>query len=92
MLNLEKALILGQILETYIDEKSMEKSPIDFIAHIIERIQPREYLKVLVLLTNKTEEELSKQLAIDTLTQLIEGLKENQIIALVSFYKSLGFK
>lgn len=96
MLKLSDALLLASILEKYIDEKSMERSNdvsvVDFIARIIDRISPREYLQAVILLTGETEETISKQLAIDTLTAFIEGLKENQVLALVSFYQSLGFK
>lgn len=91
MLNLKDALILAGILNKYINEQSMEKDAITFIAEIVDRIAPQEYLLCVKLLTGKSTEDIAGQMAIDTLTEFINGLKENQILALISFYKSLGF-
>jgi hypothetical protein len=63
---------------------------VDFIQGIVEKISPQEYLTCVSMMTEKTEEDLKKEISLDILTMFIEGLKANQVISLIAFYRSFG--
>lgn len=84
------AFHLASIISKYVDTNSLNPDVVDFIQGIVENLTPQEYLICVSMMTEKTEEELKKEVSLDILTAFIEGLKENQIISLVSFYKSFG--
>lgn len=84
------AFHLASIISKYVDTNSLNPDVVDFIQGIVENLTPQEYLTCVSMMTEKTEEELKKEISLDILTAFIEGLKENQIISLVSFYKSFG--
>ena len=93
LLNLRDALRLASILNKYIDEKTNANAEaLEFISAIVDRITPDEFLHCVILLSGETEEVVKQQISIDILTCFIEGLRENQILSLVSFYRSLGLE
>lgn len=92
LLNLRDALLLASILEKYIDKEKGSVSALDFVSEIVNRIDPISFLHGVILLTGETEERVKKEISIDILTCFIEGLKENQILSLISFYVSLGLE
>jgi len=67
-------------------------SVLDFVSGIIEKITPEDYLHGVILITGETEENVKKEISIDILTCFIDGLRENQILSLISFSRSLGLK
>jgi len=93
-LNLRDGLRLASILNKYIDEKTnADAEALDFVSAIVDKILPDEFLHCVNLISGETEEQIKKQISIDILTCFIEGLRENQILSLVSFYRSsLGLR
>ena len=89
-LNLNDALSLALTISKYADLTNPFIDAVDFIAGIVEKISPSEYLQCIKIMTNIKEEEIKDAISIDLLTAFIEGLKTNQIITLVSFWKSLN--
>ncbi len=89
-LNLEQALLLASIISKYVDSTNLSVDAVDFIAGIVEKITPGEYLQCIKIITDITEEEIKEAISIDLLTAFIEGLKLNQVVTLVSFWKSLN--
>jgi hypothetical protein len=92
-LTLPKALELASILSKYVDVKKLDPQadPVDFIRDIVNAIAPNDYLRCVMLLTQKDEKQIEQEISLEILTAFIEGLKKNQVIALIFFYKSLGF-
>jgi hypothetical protein len=90
-LTLPEALRLASILEPKIDIETLDpqSDAVDFIGDIIEKLSPEEYLDCVMLLTRENEETIKSYASIEILTALIEGLKKNQAITLLGFYKSL---
>lgn len=93
-LNLEEAFQLASILAKYvnIEEITYDLDALEFIGSIIDKLTPQEYLECVILLTEKNAETIDKEISVDILASFIEGLRDNQIIALIAFYKSLGFQ
>lgn len=91
-LNLRDALRLASILARYINDKDSEPETeaISFISGIVEKIDPASFLRCVILLSGEPEESVVKEVSIDILAVFIEGLRENQILSLISFYRSLG--
>lgn len=91
-LYLQDALRLASILAPKIDVEKLDsrQDPIDLVGHIIEKLSPEEYLQCVSLLTKENEETIKQNPSLVILTVFIEGIKRNQIITLVYFYKSLG--
>ena len=90
VLNLYDAFHLASIISQYVDTNNLNPDVVDFIQGIVEQISAQEYLTCVSMMTDKTEAELVGEFSLDILTAFIDGLKENQIISLVSFYKSFG--
>ena len=91
-LNLDDAFRLAHILSQYVDINSLDpqQDAVDFISDIVQKITPEEYLKCVSLLTNTDIDNIKKEISLDILTAFIEGLKENQVVVLLGFYKSVG--
>lgn len=91
-LNLIDAFRLASTISKYVDIKDLnpQADAIDFISGIVEKISPEEYLHCVILMTKTDEQKIKQEISLDILTAFIEGLKLNQIISLLSFYKSLG--
>lgn len=90
ILNLMDAFHLASIVSKYVDTNNLSPDVVEFIQGILDKIDPQEYLACVSMMTEKTEEDLTKELSLEILTSFIEGLKENQIVSLVAFYKSFG--
>lgn len=84
------AFHLASIISKYVDTSSLNPDVVDFIQGIVGQITPQEYLTCVSMMTEKTEEDLKKEISLDILTAFIDGLKDNQIISLVAFYRSFG--
>lgn len=90
-LTLQEAFRLAQVLSKIDVEKlDPRQDPIDLVGSIVENLSPEEYLQCVVLLTKENEETIKQKPSLVILTVFIEGIKRNQIITLVHFYKSLG--
>lgn len=91
-LNLLDAFRLASILSNKIDVEKLnpQQDAIDFVSEIVDRLSPEEYIKCIELLTGENENTIKKQISLDILTCFIEGIKLNQIISLLHFYRSLG--
>jgi len=91
-LNLQNAFRLAFIISKYVDlEKiSPDQDAVDFISEILERITPEEYIKCVSLMTEQDEKTIKKIDSLDILSAFSKGLQTNQILTLVSFYKSFG--
>lgn len=91
LLNLQDALRLASILNRYVDEKTNANAEaLDFVSAIVDKISPDEFLHCVILLSGESEEVVKRQISIDILTVFVEGLQENKVLSLVSFYRSLG--
>jgi len=91
LLNLRDALRLASILDKYIDEKTNASAEaLDFVSDIIGKITPDEYLHCVNLLSGESEEEIKKRVSIEILACFVDGLRENKVLSLISFYRSLG--
>lgn len=91
-LSLVDALRLAAILSKYIDTKDIEKDsqPLDFIAALVNKLTPKDYLDCVKLLSGEhRDEEYEAYSSIKILTIFVDGLKQNQILSLISFYNSL---
>lgn len=91
-LTLPDAFRLASIISKYVDVDRLNPRAdvIDFISEIINKIDPQEYLVCVSLMTNINIEKIKQEISLDILTAFIEGLKLNQIVTLLHFYKSLG--
>ena len=91
-LNLDDAFRLAHILSQYVDVDALDprQDAVDFISDIVQKITPEEYLKCVSLLTNTDIDTIKKEISLDILTAFIEGMKLNQAISLLRFYKSIG--
>lgn len=92
LLTLQEAFQLAQVLTSKIDVEKLDprQDPIDLVGSIVENLSPEEYLRCVSLLTKENEETIKQKPSLVILTVFIEGIKKNQIITLVHFYKSLG--
>lgn len=91
-LNLEEAFHLASVLAKYVnvEEITPELDAVDFISSVIGKLTAHEYLECVILLTEKNAETIDKEISLDILASFVEGLRDNHIIALIAFYKSLG--
>ena len=91
-LNLQDAFRLASVISKYVDVEKIDPQadPIDIVSDIAEKIEPQEYLACVSLMTDMSIEKIKQEISLDILTAFIEGLKLNQIVSLIGFYKSLG--
>ena len=89
-LNLTDAFRLASLISKHIDKIQPQQDAVEFISNIIDKLSPEEYLRCVMLLTQENEETIKKEISLDILRVFIEGLKLNQIVTLVQFWKSLG--
>lgn len=91
-LNLPEAFRLASILSKYVNvnELDPQADAVDFIGGIVDKLSPQDYLRCTVLLTQIDEKKIKQEISLELLTAFIEGLKKNQVVALLHFYKSLG--
>ena len=84
------AFHLASIISKYVDTNNLNPDVVDFIQGIVDQISAQEYLTCVSMMTGQIESELVGEFSLDILTAFIDGLKENQIISLVAFYRSFG--
>ena len=91
-LNLTNALRLASLLSPYIDVKKLnpDQDALEFVDDIVQKISAQDFLLCVKMMTNKKEEDLSKMDGFKILALFNSGLKENRIVNLLSFYKSIG--
>ena len=90
-LNLQDSFRLASVLSKYVDLDDPQQEPIEFISGIVDKISPEEYLQCVSLLTREDVETIKKEISLNILTFFVEGLKKNQVVSLLGFYKSFGF-
>ncbi len=92
LLNLSDAFELASILKSKIDldKISPQTDAVDFISDIIEKLSPEEYLRCVMLLTKENKDTIQNRVSIEILAVFIEGLRKNQVVSLLDFYKNLG--
>jgi hypothetical protein len=97
-LNIYEAMMLAEIIARHVAEKDIEFAELDesgifdFIDNIVSKISPDEYMRVLEIITNVNREKLKQMDYLDLLALFTQGLAENKIITLLSFYYSLKAK
>jgi hypothetical protein len=91
-LTLPEAMQLASVLLPKIDLDTInpELDAVDFIGDLIDKLSPREYLYVVMLLTREDEETIKSYASIEILTAFITGLQKNQVVTLLGFYRSLN--
>jgi len=91
-LNLDDAFLLASKLSKHVDVHKLdpEEDAVDFISDIVGKLSPEEYLSCVSLLTHTDIDTIKKEVSLNILTAFIEGLKLNQVVSLLGFYKSLG--
>ena len=91
-LDLEDAFRLARILseKTDVEKLSPQYDAVDFVSEIVGLLSPEEYIKCIEILSGENENTIKTYVSLDILTYFIEGIKKNQIVSLLSFYKSLG--
>lgn len=91
-LNLEEAFHLASVLAKYVnvEEITYDLDAVEFIGSVIGKLTPQEYLECVILLTEENVDTIEKEISLDILASFVEGLRDNHIIALIAFYKSLG--
>ena len=91
-LNLFDALRLASLLEPYIDIDNLnpDQEALDFVDDILKKVSPQDFLLCVKLLSNKTEQDLEKYNGYEVLGLFTQGLRDNRIIDLLKFLKSLG--
>ena len=92
VLNLFEAFRLASVLSKYVNVEKLnpDEDAVDFISDIVGKLSPEEYLACVSLLTHTDIDTIKKYISLEILTAFIEGLKLNQVVALLGFYKSLG--
>ena len=94
ILNFPNAMKLAQILGKYIDAQKVnaQGNVLDFIEEIIQKINPFDYSKSLIILTQATLDEISKLAGDELLNLFFSGLEKNKILSLLATYKIIGFE
>src|SRR3990172_6718591 len=88
-LTLQNAFQLAHLLSKYKITIDQEQDAVDFIADLISKISPEDYLLGVKFLTGLEEEVIKKYASIVILTVFIEGMRDNKVVTLFSFYESM---
>ena len=91
ILNFTDAMKLSQILLRYIDPShDFEKTALNFIDELVNKIQPMDYLECVELFVGKLDKN-----NLPTGKELVDiiytGMRNNNVPSLLSVYKKLGF-
>lgn len=91
-LNLPDALRLASLLQPYIDVEKLnpDQEALDFVDDILQKISPQDFLLCVKLLSNKMEKDIQKYDGYKVLGLFTQGLRDNRIVTLLTFLKSLG--
>jgi hypothetical protein len=95
MLNLRKAILLIEILDPYIPEFPDLDAPIlefvgKILSNIVESNSHADYLAATELMSNVPVDDLLAMPVEEVFGLFTDGLIENQILALMDFYRGLG--
>lgn len=94
-LTLDKAFQLYDIIGKYVPEIDEDSKALEFIGTIVRNIKDsnnhRDYVDAVILMSDKSWDEV-KELKFDEVLELfIEGLSVNKIIELKSFCEDIGY-
>ena len=94
-LTLDKALQLYDILGKHLPEIDDDIDALEFIGTIVKGIresgQHKDYTDSVMLMSNKSWEEIKEMQFDDVLELFIDGMATNKIIELKSFCETMGY-
>lgn len=95
MLNLRNAILLAELLDPYIpDSPDLDAPILEFVGKILSNIVDRnshaDYLAATELMTGISIDDLLDKPVEEVFALFTDGLIENQILALIDFYRGLG--
>lgn len=91
-LSLSEMYELHGYLRAGLDVVNVDMPFTDFANLLLEELKktPEAYLKIIHLLSGKSDKQILKMKAIDVLMIFLEGLQDNQILSFHSFITKLG--
>jgi len=94
ILNFPNAMKLAQILGKYIGVEKIDaqETVLDFITDVIKRINPFDYSRSMIILTQASLDEISKLSGDESVNLFLSGLGKNKILSLLATYKTIGFE
>lgn len=97
MLNLTNALRLAELIDPYIPVEIDYDAPIfDFAGTILENIvlseKHADYLALVSLMSKETTDDLLQMSKPEVFRVFVDGLEENNILALIEFYRGIKAK
>jgi hypothetical protein len=94
-LTLDEALQLYDIIGKYLPEIEEDIDAMDFIGTIVKSVsesdQPQNYVDAIMLMSEKTLDELQSSSSEERISMFIDGLSVNKIIELESFCNTMGY-
>lgn len=91
ILGLEEAFELASILDNHADKDLRpEVDALQFVTDLLNRLPPSDYIKCVAMMTKNTEEDVEKEDYATIFQAFYAGLRENQVVSLLAFYRSLS--
>ena len=94
-LSIREATQLWKLIGKYLPEDDEYDDLLSFASIIIDEIiaddKHEVYIEALILLSDKTLEELGEMETEEVVTTFLNGMNENDILALRDFYTKVGF-
>ena len=94
-LSIREATQLWKLIGKYLPEEDEYDDLLSFASIIIDEIiaddKHEVYIEALMLLSDKTLEELGEMETEEVVTTFLNGMNENDILALRDFYTKVGF-
>lgn len=94
-LSIREATQLWKLIGKYLPEDDEYDDLLSFASIIIDEIiaddKHEVYIEALMLLSDKTLEELGEMETEEVVTTFLNGMNENDILALRDFYTKVGF-
>lgn len=94
ILTLPEALQLYLLMKSFLPDRLLGITPIDFIRQLVDNIiqagQPRIYLEIVSLMTKVEIDVLITNTPEDVLKACIDGLILNQVLELIDFCRKIG--
>lgn len=94
-MNSARPLTLKETLEIYFIVSP--HIPKEYVTHydacsaIFDALSPEEFLTCVCILTDTPRDKIIREDALEYFIQFVDGLKENNILALPEFFKKIGF-